>query len=67
MIFNLLSLLKNRSRLIRSSCSASVCIPLVVARLSKRVSAATNTNATIEELDASFSMQCVSYQRKVGD
>jgi hypothetical protein len=29
---------------------------------------ATNTHATIEELlDASFSMQSMSYQRKVGD
>jgi hypothetical protein len=37
-------------------------------RLSKCVTAATNTHETIEEsLDASFSMWSVSYQRKVGD
>jgi hypothetical protein len=56
----------------------SVCLylyPPLVARqqLGKKVKAETNTHATIEELvdsdglDASFSMQSVSYQRKVGD
>jgi hypothetical protein len=48
----------------------SVCVSPTVARqrLGKNVTAATNTHATIEELlDASFSMQSVSYQRKVGD
>jgi hypothetical protein len=41
--------------------------PLTTARqgLSKHVSAATNTSATIEELlDVLFSVKCVSYQRK---
>jgi hypothetical protein len=34
----------------------------------KNVTAATNTQATIEELlDASFSMRSVSYQTKLGD
>jgi hypothetical protein len=45
-------------------------IPTIVARqrLSKHVTAETNTHATIEELlDASFSMRSVSYQRQVGD
>jgi hypothetical protein len=37
-------------------------------RLTKYITASTNTPATIEELvDASFSMRCVSFQRKVGD
>jgi hypothetical protein len=37
-------------------------------RLGKNVTAAINTHATIEELlDASFSMQSVWYQKKVGD
>jgi hypothetical protein len=37
-------------------------------RLSKNITAATNTYVTIEELlDASFSMRSVWYQRKVGD
>jgi hypothetical protein len=37
-------------------------------RLGKNVTAATNTQASIEELlDASFSIRAVSYQRKVGD
>jgi hypothetical protein len=37
-------------------------------RLSKNVTAATYTHAAIEEfLDASFSLQSVSYQRKVGE
>jgi hypothetical protein len=43
---------------------------LIVARqrLSKNITAAANTHATIEEvLDASFSMRSVSYQRKVDD
>jgi hypothetical protein len=47
-----------------------MCIPPIVARLRlyKNVTAATNTYATAEELlDASFSMQFVSYQRTVGD
>jgi hypothetical protein len=36
-------------------------------RLGKHVPAVTNTHITIEELlDASFSMRCLSYQRKVG-
>jgi hypothetical protein len=35
--------------------------------LAKYVSAATNTHAKIELLDASFSMESVSYQSKVGD
>jgi hypothetical protein len=41
--------------------------PPIVARqrLGKNVTAATNTQATIEELlDASFSMRCASYQGK---
>jgi hypothetical protein len=48
----------------------SVCIyvyPLIVARqrLGKKVTAATNTNATIEKLlDVSFSMRSVSYKGK---
>jgi starvation-inducible outer membrane lipoprotein len=44
--------------------------PPVVARqrLGKIVTATTNTQKTIEELlDASFSMQSMSYQMKVGD
>jgi hypothetical protein len=51
----------------------SVCVPVhspISARqqLSKNITAATNTHATIEELlDASFSVQFVLYQRKVGD
>jgi hypothetical protein len=37
-------------------------------RLSKNVTAATNTHATIEELlDTSFSVRTVSYQGEVGD
>jgi hypothetical protein len=43
--------------------------PPIIARkrLGRTVTAATNTLATAEELfDASFSMQFVSYQRKVG-
>jgi hypothetical protein len=37
-------------------------------RLGKNVTAATNTDATIEELlDASFSLRSLSYERKVGD
>jgi hypothetical protein len=37
-------------------------------RLSKNVTAATNTHATIEELlKSSFSMRSVSHQWKVGD
>jgi hypothetical protein len=50
--------------------SVSVCVSPIVARqrLSKEVTAATNTSATIEELlDASFSMRSVLYQRKVGN
>jgi hypothetical protein len=46
------------------------CITHSVARqrLSKNVTAAKNTHATIEELlEASFSMPSVSYQRNVGD
>jgi hypothetical protein len=42
--------------------------PPVVSRqrLGKNVSVATNTHATVEQLlEASFSMRCVSYQRKV--
>jgi hypothetical protein len=45
-------------------------IPIISARqrLSKRVPAATNTQATIEELlDASVFMRSVSNQRNVGD
>jgi hypothetical protein len=51
----------------------SVCLyvyPPIVARqlLGKYVTAATNVYATIEELlDASFSMKCVSCQRKTVD
>jgi hypothetical protein len=44
--------------------------PPIVAgqQLSKNVTMATNTHATIEELlGASFSMQSLLYQRKVGD
>jgi hypothetical protein len=43
--------------------------PLIVDRqqLGKDVTAATSTRATIELLDASFSMRFLSYQRKVGD
>jgi hypothetical protein len=59
------------------SVSVTVCVSLIVAkqrlgenspifarkRLSKNVTAVTNTQATIEELlDASFSMRFVSYQ-----
>jgi hypothetical protein len=43
-------------------------IPLFVARqrLGKNITAAKNTQATIEELlDESFSMWCVSYQREI--
>jgi hypothetical protein len=37
-------------------------------RLDKNITAATNTQATIEELlDASFSMRSVSFQREVDD
>jgi hypothetical protein len=46
----------------------SVCVPPIGARqrLSKHVPAAKNTHASIEELlDLSFSMRCMSYQRKV--
>jgi hypothetical protein len=47
----------------------SVCLyvyALIVAgqRLGKNVTAASNTHATIELLDASFSMRYVSYQGK---
>jgi hypothetical protein len=50
----------------------SVCLyanPPIVAkqRLAKNVTAATNTHATIELFYESFSMQTVSYQKKVGD
>jgi hypothetical protein len=40
----------------------------IVARqwLGKNVTAATNTQATIELSEASFSMRSVSYQRKLG-
>jgi hypothetical protein len=44
--------------------------PLIIdrQRLGKTVTAATNTHTTTEEmLDASFSMQFIPYQRKVGD
>jgi hypothetical protein len=43
--------------------------PSIVARqrVDKEVTVATNTLATIELLDASFSMRSVSYQRKVGN
>jgi hypothetical protein len=47
----------------------SVCLHVYVARqqLSKNVTAAMNTHATIEELlDALFSMRSISYQRKAG-
>jgi hypothetical protein len=46
----------------------SVCVSCTVARqrLGKNVTVATNTHATIELLDASFSVRSVSYQRKVG-
>jgi hypothetical protein len=49
--------------------SVCVCIPLIVARqrLGKNVTAATNTHATTELLDASSSMRPASYQWKVGD
>jgi hypothetical protein len=50
--------------------SACLCVhpPLVVTQwLGEDVNAATNTQATIEDLlDASFSMRSVSYERKVG-
>jgi hypothetical protein len=51
----------------------SVCLyvyPPIVARqrLGKNVNAATNIHATMKDsLDASFSMQFVSYQKKIGD
>jgi hypothetical protein len=51
----------------------SVCLylyPPVIARqwLGKNVTTAMNTHTAIEELlDASFSMQSLSYQKKVGD
>jgi hypothetical protein len=46
-----------------------VYLPIVVRQwLGKNVTAAMNTHAIIEELlDASFSMQFMSYQRKVGN
>jgi hypothetical protein len=46
-----------------------VYFPIVARqRFGKNVTAATNTQGTIEELlNASFSMRSVSYQRKVGD
>jgi hypothetical protein len=42
---------------------------LIVARkwLGKNVTTAMNTHTTEELLDASFSMQSMSYQKKVGD
>jgi hypothetical protein len=52
------------------SVCVSMCIPPIVARqrLGKNVTAATKTQTTTEELlDASISMQSVSYQRKVSD
>jgi hypothetical protein len=50
----------------------SLCLyvyPATVARQrrGKKVTAATNTHATIELLDPSFSVRFVSYQKKVGD
>jgi hypothetical protein len=54
----------------RLHCCLCVCIPFTVARqrLGNPVPAAKNTHATIDEmLEASYSMQSVSYQRKVGD
>jgi hypothetical protein len=43
--------------------------PLIVTRqwIDKNAAAATNTYATIELLDASFSVRSVLYQREVGD
>jgi hypothetical protein len=47
----------------------SVCVAPIVARqrLGKDVTAATNTHATIELLDASFFMPSVSYEKNMGD
>jgi hypothetical protein len=43
-----------------------MCIPIIASqRLGKDITAATNTQATIEKL--SFSMWIVMYQREVGD
>jgi hypothetical protein len=51
-----------------SLCLYAYPFTVVRQRLGKNVIAATNTHATIEEfLNASLSMQSVSYQRKVGD
>jgi hypothetical protein len=52
------------------SLGVCMCIPpsLLGNGSGKIVAAATNTHATIEELlDASFSMQCMSYKREVGE
>jgi hypothetical protein len=71
-VYYFLSLGKNvRSRPI-SSCflCAFVCNPpkIIRQRLGNHVPMGRNTLATVEELfDASFSMQCFSYQRNVGD
>jgi hypothetical protein len=45
-----------------------MCIPPIVTgqRLGKNITAATNTYATIELLEASFSIRSLSYQKKVG-
>jgi hypothetical protein len=45
-----------------------MCLPVIFRqRVGKNVTAATNTQATIESfLDASYSMPSVSYQRKAG-
>jgi hypothetical protein len=50
--------------------SLCLCVyPLIVARqqLGKNVTAVTNTPATTELLDVSFSMRFVLYKREVGD
>jgi hypothetical protein len=47
-----------------------LCNLLIVTRqlFGEHVPATTNTHGTIEDLwDASFSMRCLSYRRKVGD
>jgi hypothetical protein len=48
------------------SVCVSVCVSPIIARqrLGKNVTAATNTHATIELLDASFPMRSVSYEGK---
>jgi hypothetical protein len=62
---------KNESRLMRSQCCLHVCVscPLLLGKSSVNMfPQQKNTHASIGEmLDKSFSMQCVSYKKKVGD